>query len=332
MVTALLAILLFCLMIFPHELGHFVVAKAVGVKVNEFAMGMGPALYKKQKGETLYALRAIPIGGYCAMEGENEESEDNRAFNNKPGWAKISVLVAGAAMNVLIAIIVLSLMLGVAGSATTIINEVEAGSPAAQAGLQTGDKLLTVDGKELESWNDLSAYIAAADGKEISITILRDKQEMTIETTPAKEEDRYIIGVTPKASHNVFTAIGNGVKASWGMTKMMFSALKQLVTGEVSVTEMTGPVGIVSLVNDTNKYGLWYFGYLTALISLNLAIINLLPLPALDGGRILFVIIRRLTGKMITDKLEGTIHTVGLLLLFGLMIYVTWNDITRIFL
>lgn len=332
MVTALLAILLFCIMIFPHELGHFVVAKALGVKVNEFALGMGPAIFKKQKGETLYALRAIPIGGYCAMEGENEESEDNRAFNNKPGWAKISVLIAGATMNVVIAIIILSIMVGVVGSATTIVDKVEADSPAAMAGLQEGDKIVAVEGRELDRWSDLATYIAAADGKEISITIIRDKQEMTIETTPAKEEDRYIIGVTPKASHNVFVAVGNGAKASWGMTKMMFTSLKQLITGEVSTKELTGPIGMVSLVNDTQKYGLWYFGYLTALISLNLAIINLLPLPALDGGRILFVLIRKITGKAITDNMEGIVHTVGLLMLFGLMIYVTWNDITRIFL
>ncbi len=328
--TFIYAVILFCILIFPHELGHFIVAKAVGVKVNEFAMGMGPALYKKQKGETLYAIRLIPIGGYCAMEGENEESEDNRAFNNKPVWAKISVLAAGSIMNIVIAILVLSIILGVTGNATTTIAKVEKNSPAYEAGIMKGDKILSINGSRIEDWNDITGLISLND-KDVNINLKRGNKDISITAFPKKSEDgRYIIGIIPEVKHNPIIAVENGVKATWSMTKTMFVALKQLITGQVSATELAGPVGMISLVSDTNKYGLWYLGYLTALISINLAIVNMLPFPALDGGRIVFVFIRKVTGKMISDDLEGKIHMAGIILLFGLMIFATWNDITRL--
>lgn len=329
--TVIYAVILFVMLIFPHELGHFTVAKAVGVRVNEFAFGMGPAIFQRQKGETLYSIRLIPIGGYCAMEGENEESESSRAFNNKPVWAKISVLLAGAAMNVLIAILAMTLVMGYIGTATTTIDEVQTGTPAYEAGLLSEDKVLSVNGTPIEKWNDIAAAIGSGEDK-LSITVERNGEEKTFEMTPEKTEDgRYIIGVTSKVSHNALTAVSNGAKGTWSMTKGMFSALAQLVSGEVSTDELSGPVGIVSLVSETKNYGMIYFGYLVALISLNLALMNMLPLPALDGGRIIFVIIRKITGKMISDNLEGKIHGAGMILLFGFMIFVTWNDITRLF-
>ncbi|WP_338546100.1 RIP metalloprotease RseP [Emergencia sp. JLR.KK010] len=329
--TVIYAVILFVMLIFPHELGHFTVAKAVGVKVNEFAFGMGPAIFQRQKGETLYSIRLIPIGGYCAMEGENEESESSRAFNNKPVWAKISVLLAGAAMNVLIAILAMTLVMGYIGTATTTIDEVQTGTPAYEAGLLSEDKVLSVNGTPIEKWNDIAAAIGSGEDR-LSITVERNGEEKTFEMTPEKTEDgRYIIGVTSKVSHNALTAVSNGAKGTWSMTKGMFSALAQLVSGEVSTDELSGPVGIVSLVSETKNYGMIYFGYLVALISLNLALMNMLPLPALDGGRIIFVIIRKITGKMISDNLEGKIHGAGMILLFGFMIFVTWNDITRLF-
>ncbi|NCE97683.1 RIP metalloprotease RseP [Emergencia sp. 1XD21-10] len=329
--TVIYAVILFVMLIFPHELGHFTVAKAVGVKVNEFAFGMGPAIFQRQKGETLYSIRLIPIGGYCAMEGENEESESSRAFNNKPVWAKISVLLAGSAMNVLIAILAMTLVMGYIGTATTTIDEVQTGTPAYEAGLLSEDKVLSVNGTPIEKWNDIAAAIGSGEDR-LSITVERNGEEKTFEMTPEKTEDgRYIIGVTSKVSHNALAAVSNGAKGTWSMTKGMFSALAQLVSGEVSTDELSGPVGIVSLVSETKNYGMIYFGYLVALISLNLALMNMLPLPALDGGRIIFVIIRKITGKMISDNLEGKIHGAGMILLFGFMIFVTWNDITRLF-
>ena len=329
--TAIYAIILFVLLIFPHELGHFVVAKAVGVKVNEFAFGMGPALFQREKGETLYSIRLIPVGGYCAMEGENEESDNPRSFNNKPGWAKISVLVAGAAMNVAIAILVLSIISGISGSATTTIDTVDAGSPAYTAGVQAGDEVLYVNDTEIKEWSDLSPSIIS--DEEIQLTVGRDGKEITMPVKPVLTEDgsRYVIGIMCELSHSPVKALENGVKSTWAMTVLMAESIVMLITGDVPASEIAGPVGIVSMVGDTASYGIYYFASLVALMSINLAMLNLLPLPALDGGRILFVIIRKITGKMITDDLEGKIHTIGMMLLLGLMVFATWNDIMRLF-
>ena len=328
MITAILAILLFVILIFPHDLGHFIAAKAVGVQVNEFSFGMGPALWKHQKGETLYSIRAFPIGGYCAMEGENEESDNERAFNNKPGWAKIIVLVAGSFMNVLIALVIMSIMMGYYGAATTTIDTVAQGSPAAEAGILSGDQFLSADGKEVEYWTDLQQTVS--DGKPHSFVMLRDGSEVTVDVQAEKTDDRYIIGVTPMMDHSPGTAIRNGAVISWNMVKTLKDVFQQLFTGQVGMDEMSGPVGMVSVVHENQSRGMQFFFYLLAFISLNLAIFNMLPLPALDGGRILFVIIRTLTGRMISDELEARIHGAGMLLLLALMVFVTWNDITRL--
>ena len=328
MITAILAILLFVILIFPHELGHFIAAKAVGVQVNEFSFGMGPALWKHQKGETLYSIRAFPIGGYCAMEGENEESDNERAFNNKPGWAKIIVLVAGSFMNVLIALVIMSIMMGYYGAATTTIDTVAQGSPAAEAGILSGDQFLSADGKEVEYWTDLQQTVS--DGKPHSFVMLREGSEVTVDVQAEKTDDRYIIGVTPMMDHSPGTAIRNGAVISWNMVKTLKDVFQQLFTGQVGMDEMSGPVGMVSVVHENQSRGMQFFFYLLAFISLNLAIFNMLPLPALDGGRILFVIIRTLTGRMISDELEARIHGAGMLLLLALMVFVTWNDITRL--
>lgn len=329
--TLIYAAVLFALLIFPHELGHFAVAKAVGVKVNEFAFGMGPALFQKQGAETLYSVRLVPIGGYCAFEGEDEESENNRAFNNKPGWAKISVLLAGAAMNVLIAVIALSLLMGVIGQTTTTLDKVQEGSPAHLAGMKPEDEITTIDGKKIDSWGQATEMISAKETAR-EITVSRNGREETFSVKPIKSEDgRYVLGITCKMSHNPFSALKNGAAATWQMTGALFDSLGQLFSGAASAKDLTGPVGIVNMVSETNHYGLMYFASLVALMSLNLAIINLLPLPALDGGRIVFVIIRAITGKMISDELEGKIHGLGMILLIGLMIFVTGNDILRLF-
>lgn len=327
--TIIYAIIMFCVLIFIHELGHFMAAKACGVKVNEFALGMGPALFKKQRGETLYALRAIPIGGYCAMEGEDEESQDERAFNNKSAWKKAIIVVAGAAMNLVLCIFLMIVLSLYTGTMTTTIDQVNPGSPAAEAGIETGDKILAIDGKKIESWTDIIQGITAAKDKTM-ISVERGGETLSLTSELTKGEDgRQIIGIVPEREHNLLAAVKGGTTGTWNMTKLMGKTISQLFTGEVSTKELTGPVGIVYTVNDTAKYGFNYLLYLTALISLNLAIVNMLPFPALDGGRLLFILVRKVTGRAITDEIEGKIHFVGIMLLFALMIYVTWNDILR---
>lgn len=327
--TIIYAIIMFCLLIFVHELGHFLVAKACDVKVNEFALGMGPAFFKRQRGETLYSLRAIPIGGFCAMEGEDEESTDKRAFNNKAAWKKALILVAGSTMNFLLCIIILCIIALNTGVATTTIDKVAEGTPAQKAGIMAGDQILAVNDQKTDEWADLTSSIVNSKGK-VEVQLKRGDQNITLTTNTTKAEDgRQVIGITPRLEHKPIPALKAGVRNTWEMTKMMGKVIGQLFTGEASVKELTGPVGIVYAVSDTAKYGIDYLLYLTALISLNLGIVNLLPWPALDGGRILFLLIRKITGRAISDETEGKIHFVGILILFGLMIYVTWNDIVR---
>lgn len=332
METAILAIILFCVMIFPHELGHYIAAKRLGVKVNEFAFGMGPVIWKKQKGETLHSIRLFPIGGFCSMEGEDEDSDEPRAFNNKKPWQKIIILAAGSFMNVLCAILIMSIVVGVLGFTTTTIDTVSEGSPAETAGIMAGDEITDIDGQPIEAWTDVSAAIASAEGGQIIMTVQRDGRTLEAAVTPEQTQDgAYLIGITSRVSHNPFRAVAEGAKSTWNITVSMFQTLSQLFTGQLGADSLSGPVGMVQMVSQTTQYGWWYYGFLTALICINLAIINMLPLPALDGGRIIFVIISMITGRPVSQKVEGTVHFVGIMLLFGLMAYVTFNDITRIF-
>lgn len=329
--TIIYAIIIFCLLIFVHELGHFIVAKACGVKVNEFAIGMGPAIFKKQKGETLYAVRLFPIGGFCAMEGEDEDSEDDRAFNNKPAWQRALVLTAGSFMNLLTAVVLMIVIAFVVGQATTTVNEVLDDSPAYRAGMMSGDRIVEVDGTAVDEWNDVITYIGESSRDTTDIVVERDgaQQTLTAALEYDKESGRNKIGITPDMKHSIAGSVGSGMKNTWNMTVMMYKVIKQLFTGDVSVSELSGPVGIVYAVNQSAKAGVIYVVYLASLLSLNLAIMNMLPFPALDGGRLLFLLIRKITGKRITDAIEGKIHFIGIILLMVLMVYVTWNDIVK---
>ena len=329
MITAIAAILMFCILIFIHELGHFLAAKACDVKVNRFALGMGPAFFKRQKGETEYSLRILPIGGFCEMEGEDEESEEPRAFSNKKAWQKAVILVAGPAMNFLLALILMIILTYQMGVATTTLDVIIEGSPAQQAGLMQGDELVSVNGNAIEEWTDLTEYINASDTDTQTIVVRRSGQEVTLTCETYEEGGRRMIGVQPAFEKDLAGAFVQGPKATWNLTRDMYGVLKQLFTGQVSTKELSGPVGIVYIVNQTVKTGLLNMIYLMALISLNLGIMNLLPFPALDGGRLVFVIIRKLTGKRVTDEMEAKVNIAGFLVLIALMLYVTWNDIAR---
>jgi regulator of sigma E protease len=329
--TIIYALIIFAILIFVHELGHFATAKFFGVKVNEFAIGMGPAFFKKERGETTYSLRAIPIGGFCSLEGQDEDSPDEKAFHRKPAWQRAIILAAGSLMNVVLAVLILGAILFSLGYPSTTIEQVSPNSPAQEAGLIAGDRILAIEGISINRWEEIPLAVGNREpGEKVTLEISRSGAILTVITgTTTGEDGRTVMGIAPAFEKKPFRALWDGAKSTWNMTVSMIDILKQLFTGEVPATELTGPVGIVYMVGDTAKMGASYVAYLGALISLNLAIINLLPFPALDGGRLLFLAIRKVTGKIITDEIESKIHIIGIVLLFGLMIFVTWQDILR---
>lgn len=331
LVTIIYAIGVFCLLIVFHELGHFTAAKLMDVKVNELSLGMGPLLFRRQGKETTYSIRLLPIGGFCSMEGEDEESQDSRAFNNKPALARGFVVIAGALMNLILAIVILSCVATYIGVATSQIREVESGSAAYGAGVQAGDKVIEANGVRTIYFSDVRRQIQESNDS-VDLVLLRDGNKVYM-TVPVEKNEQgvSVIGITAETTRSPLYTVRYGVTATYQLGKSMLEFVGQLVTGESSVKELSGPVGIVSAISYQAQKGFVYVANLAALISLNLCVLNMLPLPALDGGRLLFIIINALTGHAISEELEGKIHFAGIMMLFGLMAYVLIQDIGRLF-
>ena len=341
-------ILIFGLLIAVRELGHFAAAKTCGVKVTEFAVGMGPAIVKKQKGETLYSLRCIPFGGYCAMEGEDGESEDPRAFSAQKGWKRLIILAAGSLMNFVTGlVIVLILFSNAGGFRAPVIEGFMKGCPYESAeGLQRGDRFLRIDGKRVWQYYDVSELLARSGTEEHDIVVLREGRRV-------KLDDFHFVPVEYEGQENKMygfyfgtdPATGlNKLRYAWGTTmefvRMVRDALGQLFGGKVSVNDLSGPVGIVDMMAETGENSesvsdaLYNIFYLGAFIAVNLAVMNMLPIPALDGGRVFLLLVTALieaiTRKKLDPKYEGYIHAAGMILLLALMAYVMFHDIIRI--
>lgn len=328
--TIIYAVIIFCLLIFVHEFGHFAVAKAVDIRVNEFSLGMGPALLHFNKGETQYSFRILPIGGYVKMEGEDEDSDDPRAFNRKPSWQRGLVVVAGSVMNLLTTVLIIMIIALVIGLTTNTIGGVSPGYPAEKAGILPGDRILKINDTEIEDWSSVTTTLAESTEDQATILVERNGEPLTlISDVTTDDTGRRIIGITSKMEHSFIKSVKIGFVSTWLWTKEMINYLVLLFTGGGSVHDLVGPVGIVSIINEQAKMGILYIANLTALISLNLGIVNLLPFPALDGGRLVFLGIRQFSGKIITDEIEAKIHFAGILLLFGLMIYLVVQDVDR---
>lgn len=335
-------IVMLALLIFVHEFGHLTAAKSTKIKVNEFALGMGPKLFKFQRKETLYSLRAVPIGGFCRMEGEDEDSEDPNAFGNRPFWARFITLFAGSLMNFILAIILVAIIIFAMGEATTQIKAVTAGSDAEAAGLRPGDTVVAIDDSKVEAWSDIGSIVMkkaeAAGGRpdaiELSVSVRREGGDVRALPLSLKKnsEGGYVMGIETAAKHSPVYAvksIGFGAMVCWQMMVDLYGLLGQLFTGKAGLSDMSGPLGIFFVVKQSAERGFDYVVQLAAFISLNLGVVNLLPLPALDGGRIIFLIIRKITGRRISDETEGKIHLVGFMLLIALIIYVTVIDVDR---
>lgn len=329
----LLPILVISVLIFIHELGHFTLAKLNGVRVNEFALGMGPKLFGVTKGETLYALRAFPIGGFVRMEGEDENSDDPNAFNRKTPLQRISIVVAGPIMNFILAFLIYMIGVGITPVALNYVDTVAKNSPAQTVGLQKGDKIVAINDKKINLQEEVSFEISFENkGKPMKLTIERNGHNRNIRITPKKMDGEYRIGFSPEYKRLGFAdGLAYSGRKLVFETKLMLVSLKYLITGKVSLKQVAGPVGMGKMTNDVAKTS-GFFGVimLGALLSINLGLINLLPLPALDGGRTLFLIIELFRGKPVDQDKEAMVHFVGFVLLMVLMLVITFSDIVKL--
>ncbi|MCK9267302.1 MAG: RIP metalloprotease RseP [Alkaliphilus sp.] len=334
MTTAFVAIIVFGLLVLIHELGHFTVAKLVDIKVHEFSIGMGPKLAQIKKGETAYSIRALPLGGYVRMEGEDEESDDLRSYNNKSVLSRIAVIFAGPFMNFILAIGLFSIIFYYIGTPTTRIDEVIPQSPAQHMGIRSGDIIHSIDGERMGTWQDIIDAIGNSDENPIDIVIIRDgnKVEKVVEPTRDADTDRITIGIVATMERSIFLSVQNGFIVIKAITADILTFLKGLITGKSNVAgEVMGPIGILSLVGEVAKTGWLDIINLTAVLSVNLGLINLLPIPALDGSKIMFLLAEVVRGKPIDPEKEGMVHLIGFGILITLMLFITYKDILNLF-
>lgn len=330
MLTAIAAIFVFLMVILVHEFGHFAIAKLVGIKVNEFSIGMGPKLVQKKKGETEYTVRLLPIGGYVKMEGEDESSKDPRSFGNVSVLSRIGVVIAGAIMNFILAIIVLSVVSYGAGMPTNTIEKTQLNSPADNIGLMSGDTIVSINGQETKSWGKVADSINKSDPeKEIEVIIERQGQDKTFMIKPTIEDGRTIIGIVPSYEKSIISAIKGGFEKTFMFLNLMFDFVSMIFKGKVSTKDLSGPIGVIHEVGVAAKLGIFNLLYILGFISVNLGFFNLLPIPALDGSRIIFLLIELVRGKPIDPDKEGFIHLIGFVLLISLMLLVTYRDIIK---
>ncbi len=351
MVYILAAILVFGVLIAVHELGHFMAAKACGVRVNEFSIGMGPTLWKKQKGETQYSLRLFPVGGFCAMEGEEEDSDDPTALNNQGFWAKLLIFAAGAAMNFIAGLLIILVLYADAQAFyVPVVAGFADGCPLESAdGLQEGDRLLRIDGEKVYVYSDISLLMGLNKTGAFDLQIGRNGEVITLRDFTMERREYTDQNGKAYTGYGLYfgaeeATLGRKLSYSWNnamdFARLVRLSLQMLVTGQAGVKDLSGPVGIVSTMTQvgeqaaTTRAAVENIAYLAALIAVNLAVMNLLPLPALDGGKIFFLVINavsmQLFKKQIPAKYENYIHFAGLILLLALMAVITFSDVWKL--
>ncbi len=338
----LIAVLIFSFIILFHELGHFLLAKANGIRVNEFCLGLGPKLFGIKKGETTYALRLFPIGGACMMEGEDAESEDDRSFGKKPVWGRISVVVAGPFFNFLLAFLFSFILLLSDGYDLPIVKGVQEGFPAMEAGLMEGDQIVRMNHTKIHFFREISSFTQFHAGETVDVTYERDGRQYQTTITPKYDEElgyyRYgILGSTERTHGSVLSTLKYSFYEVQYWIRITIDSIRSIFRGMVSLGDLSGPVGIVNMIGDgyeaTVSYGVkavvMQMLYMCIFLSANLGVMNLLPLPALDGGRLVFLLIEAVRRKRVDPDKEGMVHLVGMMLLFALMIFVVFNDVRR---
>lgn len=353
-VGIVIAFLVFSFIVFFHEWGHFLLARWGGIGVEEFAIGMGPKLWGKKRGDTLYSIRLLPIGGFCAMLGEDSAgsglsgtaaatiASDPRAFNNRPLKARILAVLAGPVFNFILAFIFAVILLLAAGAVTTTeISKVDPEYPAYQAGIQVGDKLLAINGHQILDPMEASTYLIVEGGQPVEVDVLRGAEKLKFTLTP-KPVDRsgqtvYMIGIGyAYIQPNFLEVFYYALIKLLSMIKITAFSLFALITGKVSLSMLSGPVGIVNSLSKSYDGGMAIRQYIAifssqvVLLSANLGVMNLLPIPALDGGRLVFLFLEGLRGKPIDQKKEGYIHMAGFVLLMLLMAVIFYSDIVKL--
>jgi regulator of sigma E protease len=330
----LVAILLFLTLIIIHEFGHFISAKLLGVRVNEFAVGFGPKIFSKQGKETKYSLNLIPLGGYCAMEGEDENSADEKAFCNKAAWRRFLIVVMGALFNLILGLIIVAIILAPTKMfATTTIAEFSETAVSAKSGLMANDTILEVDGRRIFTTYDLSyAFTNVKDGK-VDIVVNRDGEKVELKDVAFESEtiegiDFLTVDFKVYGEKKTFGSyIKNTVKTAISYTAVIWRSLIDLISGKYGISAVSGPVGVTVAIADAAKQSLQNILPLMAFISINLGIFNLLPIPALDGGRLMFILYEMIFRKPVPQKFESVVHTVGFIILFGFMLLIVAKDI-----
>ena len=339
--TILIAILVFGLLIFIHEFGHYIFARIFKVTITEFSIGMGPKLvwYDSKKTGIRYALSMIPIGGYVAMVGENEESDDPNSFDKKPAWQRFIITVAGAMVNIVagfIAMIIFTAIVDIGGTTVYDFPETSYEISSADSGLMAGDTIVRVDGKRVSISDELSYEIMRRGFEPIDLVVIRDGEEIVLSDVifPTDSDSGQIFGIIDfriLATEKTFSSV---MKFSWHkawlIVRMCWESLFDLISGRYTIAAVSGPVGISEAIGTAAKAGGASLLYITTLISINLGVMNLLPIPALDGGRLVSIIVEMITKKRMPAKIEATINAVGLALLLGFSIFILIKDVIQL--
>ncbi len=347
MISLISFLIVISICVISHEGGHYLAAKWRNVFVHEFAFGMGPAIWSKQKGETLWSVRALPIGGYVKLEGEDPGIDDGekpadydagRSLCNKKPWEKLVIIAAGASVNLVLAWLITALYLtgyGVYDFENTAVGMIMDSKPAQSAGLRTGDVLKSINGVELHKWSDIRENImnSKTSGDDFEITYQRGSETVSVKITiPAdKAHGGRLLGVQPlQVKYPITKAVTHAFSYSWNMGMEILKGMWMVITGQVK-SEVVGPVGIAVMAGDAFKQGFWSFIAFLGIINLHLGLLNLLPFPALDGGRIVFIAVEMLSGRKIPEKFESYAHYAGFVLLITLIVFITGKDILKLF-
>lgn len=375
--TIIVSILVFAVMIAIHEFGHFSAAKLFGIRVNQFAIGMGPVIWKKQGKETLYSLRAIPMGGFCQMEGEDAASDDERSFGKAAWWKRFIVVIAGATLNIVLGFVIfLILQAPVSEVNTTVIDSIDQTTNLSGSAFAPGDEIVKLDNTTIHIYEDLRFFLDRVTDKPVEVTARRGGETITQTITPVKQDivytytqdtvdvrilhngtevdhqthsapdtaeyqdyvgksgtqTSYILGFVPKAQPMTFTtAISRAFYLTIYNIKIVYISLYELIRGNVPATQVSGPVGIISVIGQASQMDWTVLFNLVGLLTVNLGIMNLLPIPALDGCKLLIILIEAITRRRLPPEKEGIITLIGFALLIMVLIWATYNDVVRLF-